>query len=838
MKKYKKICCISISLSIIMSCLLYGVPQGAQKTTADTARVFSEIPGTVKTEEALNGSFLSVTGFAKGKVHERSVYTEGMTEYRTVTTAYEFFQAIYDAQKGIVKVIEIKNDLNLGWLELDNKTKEEFGGNLVEAYDGSLSSSKTPVANPVLIESGISCITLNNINGLTIFSTFGSTLRHAEIKINSGVNDVVIRNLKFDEVWEWDDWRPSGFGSTGGRGNHKRTGWTFLKINGCKNIWIDHCSFGIAFDGNVDIENGSSGITISWCTFGDTDTSKNSMIYRTTEYLETLYAQSKIDSSVSSFKAYGIMRDNGMSKEQIMQYMGYHSKCHLVGSGDKDSWYSADRDENGNLQYDESTGLIKKKADLSKTNANELLRLSLAYNHYTNMGQRVPMIRGGVGHLYNCYIDDMSFAEIAKLINSDPGNKGKTIKEQIEEAGGTVVLLTRGMDARNEASIAADTCVYYGCSEPIVGSEFQDDDRTNLNSLYFNFFGFNHALIVNSSIQKHGESTAYTGSSWDNNGDNPFVAYKWHDRSTVGNFTWGQEGDSLPYNYKTFPLTDVKTNIPNYSGSGTLAMSAADWLTIEYDSDYKIQKTDTSKEISPESISLNKTSAVIYKDKNEYLQLAEQLTPSNATIDNDNLTWASLDSTIATVSDSGLVTPKNYGTTTITVTTETGLTASCEVTVAKSVSSIKIKLPENIHPGDEFYLEAEVFPQDVSDTSVTWGVSGGKLQLIDENTGLVRALETGSSTVYATANLKGNRIGETATMARATVKINEAIIYQSGDVNLDSQVDLTDVTLSLKAALKLLTLPDESVRTADIDGDGRLTLDDTRLILKKALKLN
>ena len=80
----------------------------SQKTTADTARVFSEIPGTVKTEEALNGSFLSVTGFAKGKVHERSVYTEGMTEYRTVTTAYEFFQAIYDAQKGIVKVIEIK----------------------------------------------------------------------------------------------------------------------------------------------------------------------------------------------------------------------------------------------------------------------------------------------------------------------------------------------------------------------------------------------------------------------------------------------------------------------------------------------------------------------------------------------------------------------------------------------------------------------------------------------------------------------------------------------------------------------------------------------------------
>lgn len=103
----------------------------------------------------------------------------------------------------------------------------------------------------------------------------------------------------------------------------REPGWSFIKINGCNNVWIDHCSFGIAFDGNIDIENGSSGITISWCTFGDTDTSQSSMIYRTAQYLEAIYQQSKTDSSVSSFAAYGIMRDNGMSVEQIMQYMGF-----------------------------------------------------------------------------------------------------------------------------------------------------------------------------------------------------------------------------------------------------------------------------------------------------------------------------------------------------------------------------------------------------------------------------------------------------------------------------------------------------------------------------------
>lgn len=822
----------SMLMSIIIGTVLVFSPSRHIADTNIPTPAISQIPGTVKTEEAINGSFLSVSGFAKGKVNNRSMYTENMAEYKTVTTPYDFFEALTSAQKGTVKVIEIKKDLNLGWLELDDKTKENFSS-MIEPYTGSLTSAATPVANPILIESGISCITINNIDGLTIFSTNGSTLRHSEIKLNSNVNDVVMRNLNFDEVWEWDDWRTSGFGSLGGHGNHKRTGWTFIKINGAKNIWIDHCSFGIAFDGNVDIENGSNGITISWCTFGDTDTSKSSMIYRTAMYMEALYQQSKLNTDVASFVAYGIMRDNGMTIEQIMQYMSYHSKCHLVGSGDKDSWYRPDLDENGNIQYDEETGLIKKIADTGKTNANERLRLSLGYNHYTNMGQRVPMIRGGVGHLYNCYIDDMSFAQIAELINSDPAKKGKTIKQQIEEAGGTVVLLTRGMDARNEASIAADTCVYYGCSEPIVGSEFQDDDRSNLNGAYANYFGFNHALIVNSSVQKSGETSPYIGSSWDNNGDNPFVAYKWHDRSTIGNFTWGQEGDSLSYQYKTFPLSDVKYNLTSYGGSGKLNMTAANWLTTEYTDDFSIKTYDNSSNADITGISLNKSAATIYIDNNEYLQLTEQLDLSGGTLSTPDITWTSDNTKVATVADSGLVTPHSYGKATITATTPNGLSASCEVTVAKSVSTITINVPDKIYVGDEFTLNATILPDDVSDKSVKWSVSGGKLSLTDEVSGTVKANAPGTATIYATSNLTGNRIGENPVIEKISVKIYDTIL--SGDANLDGKVNLQDAALTLKAALGIVELENNAVQCTDIDGDGKISLTDTQTILKMAL---
>ena len=569
MKSLKSLAAAAICTVLFITTAYSANPQIFADNISKAA--ITQIPGTVKNEQNLNGSFLSVSGFAKGKITNRSNYSEGMSEYAVVTTPYEFFDAIDKASKNKVKVIELRNDLNLGWLELDEKTKEDFG-KYIEPYLGSLTPNATPVSNPILIESGISCVTLSGIDGLTIFSSNGSYIRHSEIKLNSSVSDVAIRNINFDEVWEWDDWRKNGFGSFGGRGNHKRTGWSYIKLNGCKNVWLDHCSFGISFDGNVDIENGANGITISWCTFGDTNYSTGSMIERTASYLEELYKTSKTDPSKSSFVIYGIMRDNGMTKEQIMQYMAYHSKCHLVGAGDKDTWYKKVMDENSNPIYDENTGLIKRTVDTSKTDANEMLRLTLAYNHYTNMGQRVPMIRGGVGHLYNCYIDDYEFAQIAELINSDPANKGKTIKQQIEEAGGTVVLLTRGMDARCEASIAADTCVYYGSFEPIVGSEFQNDDKTYLNSEYFDFFGYNHALIVNSSVQKLNETTSYTGSSWDNNGDNPFVSknYIWHDKSTIGNWSWGNEDDSLSYEYNTFPLKDVVYNTTTYSGSGNL----------------------------------------------------------------------------------------------------------------------------------------------------------------------------------------------------------------------------------------------------------------------------
>lgn len=773
--RWKKFCAAALT-AVVCTGFVWNVPvlNSAAAESSDTG--VSKIPGTTSTESTLNGSFLSVTGFAKGKVNDRSGISKDSDEYAVVTNETEFFEALAGAKSGDVRVIEIRSDLYLGWFELSDEAKSA-GSGIVEAYEGSETIGSTPVGSPSLIESGISTVTVNNVDGLTIFSPEGNTIRHAEIKFNSGVNDLVIRNLEFTDSWEWDDNRVSGFGSSGGSGNRKRTGWTNIKLNGCNNVWIDHCTFGNSFDGNIDIENGSSGITISWSKIGDDDVSVGSNIYKTAMYLEELYNQNKTNEDVSSFRIYKIMRDNGMTMEQIMKYMSQHDKCHLVGAGDKDSWLY--KDENG-----------KYVADKEKANANELLRVSLAYNYYSDIGQRLPMIRSGVGHLYNCYINDWNLAEVNQIINSDPMGTGKTIRQQVSDAGLSLVTLTRGMDARDGASIAADTCVYYGCDTPITGTAYHPMGA-NISSGYENVWDYNYALIVNSSVQKPGQTAeqAYTGSSWDNNGNNPFIPDSdyWNetkdandDRKAadklIGNWSWGQEGidndNKLSYDYQTFPLEDVKKNTETYSGFRQIEMSASDWLKTEYSADYAIKAVDHTTEVPMESLSLSKTSATLFMQE-EFLQLDAKALPYNTTETADTYTWESSNTDIATVNDCGLVIPVTCGSVTITVTSKNGLKASCDVLVANLASDIEVSgIPSQIYVGDIFRLSANVLPGELIDESVTWDRMGIRVEVVDADKGIFKAVKAGrNETIQVTTNLKGNRIGNNGYTKR--VKLSE-----------------------------------------------------------------
>ena len=93
----------------------------------------------------------------------------------------------------------------------------------------------------------------------------------------------------------------------------------------------------------------------------------------------------------------------------------------------------------------------------------------------------------------------------------------------------------------------------------------------------------------------------------------------------------------------------------------------------------KEAKCNVTVQTSPTSVSLNKTS--ISLDSNfSTEQLVATINPATSNIDT-GLTWNSSNSNVATVSSQGLVTAKATGTTQITVETENGRTATCDVDV-------------------------------------------------------------------------------------------------------------------------------------------------------------
>lgn len=150
------------------------------------------------------------------------------------------------------------------------------------------------------------------------------------------------------------------------------------------------------------------------------------------------------------------------------------------------------------------------------------------------------------------------------------------------------------------------------------------------------------------------------------------------------------------------------------------------------------------------SIQLNKTSIAIYNGKTE--ALTATIIPSDA--NNTAVTWTSSNTSVATVSSSGVVTGKSKGTATITVTAKdgNGAQASCEVEVRQYVTSISLdKTSLSLMIGEETTMSATIQPDNANDKSLIWSSSDNSIASVD-NSGKVTAKAKGNATIKATAN--------------------------------------------------------------------------------------
>ncbi len=209
-----------------------------------------------------------------------------------------------------------------------------------------------------------------------------------------------------------------------------------------------------------------------------------------------------------------------------------------------------------------------------------------------------------------------------------------------------------------------------------------------------------------------------------------------------------------------------------------------------------------SSSVHPTGVTLDKTKMSIENGKTG--TLTATVSPSDST--NKSVTWSSNNSSVAVVSNTGVVTAKSVGTATITAkTVDGGKTAVCTVTVEPAVVAVTgVKLNKNelsLDVGKSEKLYATVSPSNASEKTIEWSSQYTNIATVDSN-GKVTAVSTGTTWIYAKA--KSSNIGY-ADKCKVTVTMTN--IPPSG-ITL-SKADTT-IDVGKTETLKATILPSNS----------------------------
>jgi pectate lyase len=235
------------------------------------------------------------------------------------------------------------------------------------------SNGATAIAHPELFSAGRDSGSIGLLavgSNKTVYSAFGAGgFRRGTLRID-GTQNIILRNLKFRELWEWDD---------ATLGQYDRNDWDYLTILSrfagagvtarAHHVWIDHCDFEKSYDGLFDVVQGADLITVSWCKLAGVMSGETARwVRRQFEYLAA---------NPGRFPSYRLFRDSvgaaALRQREIFQHKG-----NLVGNSPEP--LTAERDRGH-------------------------LNVTFHHNWYFNVDQRMPRMRFGNAHLFNLLAD-------------------------------------------------------------------------------------------------------------------------------------------------------------------------------------------------------------------------------------------------------------------------------------------------------------------------------------------------------------------------------------------------------------------------------------------------
>jgi uncharacterized protein YjdB len=183
------------------------------------------------------------------------------------------------------------------------------------------------------------------------------------------------------------------------------------------------------------------------------------------------------------------------------------------------------------------------------------------------------------------------------------------------------------------------------------------------------------------------------------------------------------------------------------------------------------------------SITLDETTLRVAEGK--YARLTATVLPTDAS---QALMWTSSDESVATVSQSGLVSAVAAGNAVITATTTDGtdLSASCDVTVLQvQAESIQLNVTTaGLNEGSTLQLTATVLPEECDIKTVIWASNNPSVATVDSN-GLVTTHSVGTATITAITT-DGSNLSTTCTVTLLPVGVK-------GDMNDDGEINIADI---------------------------------------------
>ncbi|MBI5689716.1 MAG: hypothetical protein HZC55_06425 [Verrucomicrobia bacterium] len=248
---------------------------------------------------------------------------------------------------------------------------------------GRPNNGATAIAHPDLFAAGRTTGTVGTLSlgsNKTIYSVYGGGgFRRGSLSI-SGKSNLMLRNLRFRELWEWDD---------ATRGEYDRNDWDYLTVTSATgaagvtarahHVWIDHCDFEKSYDGLFDIVRGTDLVTVSWCKIGGMVSGETiRWVRRQFDHLEA---------NRTAFPYYHSLRAS-RSVAELLRRETFQKKSNLVGNSADAATAALD------------TGY---------------LNVTFHHNWYVSVDQRMPRLRFGNGHVFNLLADSRAGRGAADL---------------------------------------------------------------------------------------------------------------------------------------------------------------------------------------------------------------------------------------------------------------------------------------------------------------------------------------------------------------------------------------------------------------------------------------